>query len=67
MKKPTQVSLIVMFLEQLIVECMKAGGLSLFDTAFEALNAVKSGLSQTYGYEWKIVRELEIKIEDENK
>jgi|AZIF01.1.fsa_nt_gi hypothetical protein len=38
-----------------------------FDTAFEAFNAVKSGFANTYGYEWKIVRELEIKIEDENK
>ncbi len=40
--------------------------LSSYDTAFEALEAVKSG-SEIYGNEWKIVKELEIKIEEESK
>jgi hypothetical protein len=39
----------------------KGWGLEPFDTAFEAMAAVKSG--ETYGNEWKIVRELEIHIE----
>ena len=37
--------------------------LTPFNTAFEALDAVKSG--ETYGNEWKIVRELEITVNDD--
>ena len=37
--------------------------LTKYDTASEALQAVKDG--ETYGNEWKILKELDITIEEE--
>jgi len=37
--------------------------LNPYDTAFEALKAVRDG--ETYGHEWKILKELDIKIDEE--
>ena len=42
--------------------CYEGWKLEPYDTVFEAVDAVKSG--QTFGNEWKIVRELEITASD---
>ena len=35
-----------------------------YDTASEALQAVKDG--ETYGNEWKILKQLDVKVEEES-
>lgn len=42
--------------------CYEGWKLEPHDTAFEALDAVKNG--ETYGQEWKILRDLEITVID---